>query len=180
MPCIQGASHPHTPSGRPDRRSGQRQRALCDWAAPFSGRLDSMYVAAPPSSSQWIGNGLVGRYSGCPLITAGGVARQAEGRGRACGTRRNRAAAATAPLPRRAAAGNSCDCQTAALIRGCPCSSPASPGQVHLLITDPDCLAPLSMDKRALFVRLIAGGGRARGRTHGLMFAHRPHAHTPS
>lgn len=40
---------------------------VCNYA-PFSGRLESMYVAAPPSISQWSGNGLLGRYSCCALI----------------------------------------------------------------------------------------------------------------
>ena len=40
----------------------------CRLTIPFSGRLESMYVAAPPSISQWIGNGLVGRYSCCALM----------------------------------------------------------------------------------------------------------------
>ena len=84
MPCIQGASPipmRHL-GGRTGAAGSGRERSVTGraWAAPFSGRLDSMYVAAPPSSSQWIGNGLVGRYPGCPLITAGGVARQAEGK----------------------------------------------------------------------------------------------------
>ena len=40
---------------------------VCNYL-PFSGRLESMYVAAPPSISQWSGNGLLGRYSCCALI----------------------------------------------------------------------------------------------------------------
>ena len=52
----------------------------------------------------------------------------------------------------RAAAGNSCDCQTAAQAKS------GKSGAIHLLI-----MTALPLYRSALFVRLIAGGGPAAG-----------------